>query len=564
MQFGLTLIIIINMENSILSPISLWEDYDPSAVKLKPNFLKYETDNRNVVHFEAYISCDTDEDTDTPLVYCYGSIPKSNYQNATVIYINGYKASVQEELEDVFMPKGYGLVSFDYLGKSDNPRYTIYPQSLEYGNYVNSEGHLDSYVNSPKDSCVYLWSKMCRNVITFVKNLLGEDNKIYLRSSVEGGNISWQVAGSDKRIDGLIATNNAGWAEFKGLFRFAGSIDEFDFRDDELQWISACSPQAYAKFVTCPVLYISGTNCDYTSIDRVEKTLVLTRNKGNNRVCFCPNLTNIIDNYARATIVSWLDDVHNNASMPNSPKLNFETNDGKVTVRMEYDDSHEIDRLVVYYSYNEPNSEYRHWDRIILSSGNPVTEIPVRYGDTKIFAFSNILYKDGRCFSSLPQMLDLDKVKVDRVAPKRTRIVYERKHGLNAWAVDNINGASRMPELKIGAYDIFGVTSDKGNLSTFYISDKNFERKETSILQFDCYSETDRTLTVEFLVEADDFAYESYTVDVDVVGGEWQKITLSHGDFKTKELVTLRDWDRIKKLTFVDIDGTLINNLIWI
>ena len=121
-----------------------------------------------------------------------------------------------------------------------------------------------------------------------------------------------------------------------------------------------------------------------------------------------------------------------------------------------------------------------------------------------------------------------------------------------------------MPELKIGAYDIFGVTSDKGNLSTFYISDKNFERKETSILQFDCYSETDRTLTVEFLVEADDFAYESYTVDVDVVGGEWQKITLSHGDFKTKELVTLRDWDRIKKLTFVDIDGTLINNLIWI
>ena len=435
------------MEYSILSPTSLWADYDANAVKLKANFLKYEKDERNVVNFEAYLSCDTDTETDTPLVYCYGAIPQANYKNATVIYINGYNASIHEELEDIFMPRGYGLVSFDYLGKSDKPRYTIYPESLEYGNFVNSEGHLDSYVDSPKDSCVYLWSKMCRNVITFIKNLLGKDNKIYLRSSVEGGNIAWQVAGTDNRVDGIIATNNAGWTEFKGLFRFSGSVDEFDFREDRLQWMSACSPQAYAKFVTCPVLYISGTNCDYTSVDRVEKTLELTRNKGNNRVCLCPNLTNIIDNFARTTIVHWLDNVYNNEKMPASPKLNFEINDGKVMARMEYDDSQEIDRLVVYYSYNEVNSEYRHWDRIILSSGNPVTEIPVRFGDSKIFAFSTILYRDGQCFSSLPQMLDLDKVKVDRVAPKRTRIVYERKHGLNAWAVDNINGASRMPEL---------------------------------------------------------------------------------------------------------------------
>ena len=553
------------MENNILSPTSLWADYDANDVKLKANFLKYETDSKNVVNFEVYLSCDTDTDKDTPLIYCYGKIPKTDYKNATIIYLNGYNSYHYDDLTKIFMPRGFGVVTFDYMGKSeDKTKYTIYPESLDYANYVNSEGHLNSYVDSPKDSCVYIWSKMCRNVITFIKKLLGEDNKIYLRSSLEGGNILWQVAGTDKRVNGIVAANNAGWAEFKGLFRFSGSVDEFDFREDRLQWISACSPQAYAKFVTCPVLYLSGTNSNYTSVDRVEKTLELTANKGNNRVCLCANITNTIDSYARMTTIYWLDCIHNGKSFPNSPSLNIEVSDGKVLAKMDYDDSLDIDKLVVFFSYNEINSEFRHWDRVILSSNNPVGEIPAHYGDTKIFAYSTVQYQDGQILSSLPIMLDLEKVKVDRIAPKRSRIVYERKQGLNVWAVDNINGASYMPELKMGAYDIFGVTAGKGNLTTYYISDKNFERLESSILQFDCYSEKDRTLTVGLQVETDDFSYESYTVDVKITGGEWQKIALSHSDFKTKDLVALKDWERVKKLSFIDINHTLINNVIWI
>lgn len=552
------------MENNILSPTSLWADYDASAVKSKANFLKYETDDKNVVNFEAYLSCDTDTEKDTPLIYCYGKIPKDNYKNATIIYINGYHSFHVDELSESFVPNGYGVVTFDYMGKCDKKHYTIYPKSLEFANFIHSDNHLDSYVNSPKDSCVYVWSKMCRNVITFIKKLLGEDNKIYLRSSQEGGNILWQVAGMDKRVDGIITENNAGWTDFKGLFRFSGSANEFDFREDKLQWMSACTPQAYAKFVTCPVLYISGTNTNLTSVDRVEKTLDLTINNGENRVCLCTNLTNTIDGNARNTMSYWLDNVYYGKSMPKSPSLSFDLNGGKVLAKMDYDDSQEIDKLTVFYAYNEINSEFRYWDRILVSSGNPVTEIPVRYGDTKIFAFSTVQYKDGQCYSSLPQMFDIEKVKVDMISPKRTRIVFERKQGLNAWAVDNITGASYMPELKTGAYDIFGVTARKGNLSTYYISDKNFERKETSILQFDCYCQSDRTLQVELSVETDDFSYEPYRVSVKVTGGEWQKIALSHSDFKTKDRVSLKDWNNVKKLSFIDIDYTLINNIIWI
>ncbi len=564
MQFGKTLIIIINMENNILSPISLWADYDPSAVKLKANFLKYETDDKNVINFEVYLSCDTDKENETPLIYCEGRIPKNNSKNATIIYINGFNTFKQDELCDKFIPRGYGVVSFDYLGISDRPHYTIYPESMKFANHIYCEDHLYSYVDSPKDACTYIWSKMCRNVITFIKKLLGDDNKIYLRSSNEGGHILWQVAGIDKRVEGIVSTNNAGWLKFKGIFRFLETAEEYDFSEETLRWMSACSPQAYAKFVTCPVLYLSGTNTDLTTVDRVDKTLDLTINDGNNRICLCANLTNTLSGSARETMTYWLDNVYYGNPMPQTPSLSFDVNDGSVYAKMEYDDSQEIERLTVYYSYNEINSEFRHWDRILLSSNNPTTEIPVRYGDTRIFAFASVRYKDGLHFTSLPQMINLTKYKVDMVAPKHTRIIYERKQGLNAWAVDNITGASYMPELKMGAYDIFGVTAFKGNLSTYYISDKNFERKETSILQFDCYSEKDRILEVDLSVETDDFSYDHYKVSINVTGGEWQKISLSHADFKTNELVSLKDWDRVKKLSFIDIDNTLINNLIWI
>ena len=150
-----------------MSPTSLWADYDTDAVKLKANFLKYETDEKNVVNFEAYLSCDTDTEKETPLVYCNGKIPKDNYKNATILYINGYTTFQQKELSDSFIPKGYGVISFDYLGVSDKPKYTVYPKSLDFANFAHSKHHLDSYVESPKDSCVYVWSNKRRFCIFY-------------------------------------------------------------------------------------------------------------------------------------------------------------------------------------------------------------------------------------------------------------------------------------------------------------------------------------------------------------------------------------------------------------
>lgn len=552
------------MENNLISPNKLWADFDADSVHLRANFLKYDTDENGVVDFEVYLSGDQLEDNSSILTYCYGKIPKKDSKNATLIYISGYKADNHEDMFDMFIPKGYSVICFDYMGKTNKRKHTIYPQSLNFANYSESKGHLNCFVNSPKDSCVFVWSKVCRNVITFVKRLLGKDNKIYMRSSLEGGNILWQVAGMDKRVDGIIAANNAGWEESRGIFRYSESPDEYDFSEDKIKWMSACSPQAYAKFVTCPVLYISGTNSRITSIDRVEKTLSLTRNDGQNHICLCANLSNTVNALAQTSMTVWLDKINQNKPIPTAPKTSFEVNDGKLYAKMEYDTSQEIDKIFIYHSYDEINSELRHWNRNILSLAHSAVEIPVRTGDSRIFAFASVYYKDGQFYSSLPIMFDLKKAKVVEVAPKRSHIIFEKKNGLNAWVVDNSYGENSAPEFRAGAYDIMGVTSKNGHLSTYSISDKNFQHTDSSIFQFDCYAEKARSLTVEMLVETNLFEYEKYRIDVQLNGKEWQKIALSHNDFKTKDLVPLKNWNKVKQLSFKNIDGALISNIIWI
>ncbi len=547
-----------------MSPNQLWANYDANAVKLKSNFIKYDTSENGVVDFEVYLNCDFEDDS-SALIYCRGKIPKRNAKNASLIYIDGYTTDLSSHVTDTFLPKGYSIICFDYKGEREGKKkYTLYPKEYDYANLARSEKHLKSFVNSPKDSCAYVWSQLCRHVITFLKTFLGEDEKIYMLSSLEGGNILWQVAGMDKRVDGIIASDNAGWSESRRLFRFDESPDEFNFSEKKLKWISACSPQAYAKFVTCPVLYISGTNSTFTSVDRVDKTFALTHNKGNNLACLCANLSNTMDVRAKDAMAVWLDSVYYDTAKPKPPTAAFETNEGKLYAKAEIDNSFEIDRIVMFFAYNEKNSELRHWNRRVLSLANPTVEIPLRNEDMRIFAYVSVVYKDNQSYSSLPIMFDLENLDMERIPLKRSHIVYERKKGLDAWIVDNNNGEYFMPELRNGAFDIMGVTAEKGNLSTYSISDIIYEHGENSIFQFDCYNDTPRKLYVEMCIEVALFNYEYYRAEIDVKGKEWQKISLSHNDFKTDKRVPLKDWKNVKKLSFISVNGTLISNIIWV
>ena len=157
-----------------MSPAQLWANYKEDS-KLKSKFLKYERKDDHTV-FEAFVSS-PDENGDETLVYCYGKIPCER-KAATLIYINGFDSDVEQKVFDFFTADGYSVVCFDYKGDSDKRRHTVYPQTVSYANFDNCQGHLCSFEKSPKDTCVFVWSRLLRDVISFVKNTMGQDEKM--------------------------------------------------------------------------------------------------------------------------------------------------------------------------------------------------------------------------------------------------------------------------------------------------------------------------------------------------------------------------------------------------
>ena len=58
--------------------------------------------------------------------------------------------------------------------------------------------------------------------------------------------------------------------------------------------------------------------------------------------------------------------------------------------------------------------------------------------------------------------------------------------------------------------------------------------------------------------------YTTYTAKVKLKKDKWQKCSLKLFDFKDQNLVPLKSWRDVKKLAFIDANGVLLNNIIWV
>lgn len=118
-------------------------------------------------------------------------------------------------------------------------------------------------------------------------------------------------------------------------------------------------------------------------------------------------------------------------------------------------------------------------------------------------------------------------------------------------------------KIQEGPLGISGITGSYGNLSTYAIGDYKYKSDNQNLLQFVAAPRDNRKLEVKIITSTQGL-YETYSTIVQLSGGVWTKCSLKISDFKTKDRIPLRDWGDIKKITFVDIKNTLINNIIWV
>ena len=552
------------MENTILTPLQIWQDYDPEASPLQISFTHFRKQG-GFISFEAFFNADGFKDG-APRIFASGSFPVSSSPKIAIYIKDGTRSPSPSVLSEAYTGRGFGYIEFDYNATNeDSARRSRYPESVKYGEAEFSNGHFSVADPTAKDSCQYLWTTVTRRVITLAKTL-SRDCKIILVGAREGADMLWQTAAMDKRVDAVVSINNAGWREYSDTFRFDEDAEPLQMTDQLERWFAGCASQTYARYVECPVLLLCGSNNAITSVDRVENTLSLI---DNDRVycTICPNTGLLMPQYSLSTQLNFVDFFDNKAPLlKKSPGLTLSAENGKAIAFITVDAPLATKEISVWYAFDEQDSTIRNWNKIILpQNGCKRCEIPVAENAECVFAFVNAEYEDGTVLSSFESYFRLPQ-GIEREKTRRTHIIYERKNGVGSFVADNASSylCTTAPFLKAGAYDILGITCDDADITTYSVGEDKYLRTDESLLQFDAYSPVKTNVEVR-VCNKENGKKVFYTAVCTVNGdGEWTKCSLSPSSFKTQTLVPLKGWKNIKSLTFHKINGALFKNILWV
>ncbi len=553
------------MENNvILTPKQVWEGYDPHKEPLRPSYLRFEEVNGNY-EIEGYIDGELHTNEITR-IYVKGYIPITSDINSNIIFINSFsEANIISFGQMQYTKQGFGVFSFDYYGKKkDSLKYTRYPKDISYANYEESGEHLNHATPTAKDTCVYIWDKVCMRTINFIKQLRGADSKIFLCGYQNGADIAWQVAAIDKRVDAVATILNAGWREYKDYPKLLGIEPPVD--DERKRWFTGSATATYINFVKCPALCVISSNGTLTPLDRIEDTLsLIQKNKKMATLYIAVGLSDTITYTSRKLFSSWINAIAQNKQLIYNPEIKLtKAKDGTVKATIKADKISELAAVIVHYSYDELDPTLRSWSSENVSLSNLSTTIPVYTSTKLIFAYVSVTYANEVKLSSIPVHINIDD-SFTRSPIKKNRIIYQKNFGTRGWILEQDKSLLEFLEAKIqeGPLGISGITGSYGNLSTYAIGDYKYKSDNQNLLQFVAAPRDNRKLEVKIITSTQGL-YETYSTIVQLSGGVWTKCSLKISDFKTKDRIPLRDWGDIKKITFVDIKNTLINNIIWV
>ncbi len=356
-------------ENVILAPTQLWKNYDPYFEPLRPSYLKFE-ETDNYYEVAGYINGDKYGATYTR-IYVYGYMPKETSNNVNIIFINDVldKTFSADSLK-AYADAGYGVFTFDYIGKTeDAENYTLYPTPIAYANYIVAGEHLTHATPTAKDTSMFIWNTVCMKVISLVKQLRGDDCKIILSGYKTGADIALQVAAIDKRVNAVASFLNLGWKDYRNYPKLA-SNQQMKIDDERKRWFAGCATESYLKFIKCPTLCVTTTNCSITSLDRIQDSIaILKANKVSCSLSVLMGLSDSVSFRARSLLYGWVSALAQDKKMPKNPDLELKIDkNGIVNAQINVDNSLDIDEVIIHYSYDELDSSLRSWSSKYLST----------------------------------------------------------------------------------------------------------------------------------------------------------------------------------------------------
>lgn len=529
----------------IVSAISLWKKFNTDT-PLSPS--EWDIDEqgdlrRSSVSFSGH-------EVEDGSVRIYGRFLRSKAagKKPTVLLLPDAGHSIDEELMRYFTDKGYAVLMIDYSGKMEKggttKGYTVYPPSLEYGNYLSARGLYDMDDLLAEETTWFEWLYVARFAVEYLKSRedVGNVGVVGIRT---GGALAWQVMLSDDVKCG-VPVNAVGWRSFADVAKFGDDVAH-NLSDDKHRYIAAVEAQSYAPSVKAPVLMLCSLHDSSFDCDRAYDTYSRIGNRDGNALVYSGDSGACIGQNGLNDLDLFLEKNLKGREIYIPETLNITTKevvDG-LEVNVEFDEEGLLEEAGVYYAEADVHTKcaYRDWRKVCQVSGKAVKGHKLQYvvkkfaGATAGFAYAYAKYING--FYVVSKISAKRYAKPDKNAVKG-RMLFSGKEtdcfGVADYKAYSIGRVflerEAVPKMVKGYGGIQGAFS-VGGIKTYKISSPMYVADENALLEFDAYF--DKTDTLYVSIDVGDMARESerYTCSLEIKGGgKWKRTILKAADFK--------------------------------
>ena len=554
-----------------MTPTTLWSDFDDtlelSAEKLSEESVKG-------IKYEEVTFLGRATGAGRVKAYAVYAYDEAAPSADTVIIFPDSSESVDRNLIDIFVKKGYSALMVDYRGEwSGTERFTVYPENIEYANTLKC-GRKKEFVDESADKTSwYEWVAVGIYARKYASLRSGSDN-IALVGLRDGGEIVWKLSVA-RKFSCAVPVCAAGWLAYLGVSKYRTVENQLD--NERYRFIGGIDSQAYAPYVRCPVLMLCSTNDIRFDYDRAYDTFsrINPEFAGESTIAYSVKCDASIDGESTADMFMFLDKHLKGRQMvipqPGDISVSVDSEQNLVA-KVKFDAVGDIIKSGTFIAEDAIDSSIREWipcaKTVKVSPNEFVSNLDI-YKDTAVlFVIAYATYVNGFTVWS--------KIAVKKLSGRfkntcdKCSLMFSAKNGADGFCISDIRSVATggifftdsvvLPEISEKAKGIKGIYSEHG-LTTYRLNSARYAPSRDKVLKVDvfCDSTCEMAFTLEDAVTGEMFRYTQ-----NVIGGVWQSLVLKSKLFKTVNGTPLSDYSHNVRFC-VSCEGKYaINNVMWL
>jgi dienelactone hydrolase len=535
------------------APEAVWAGFDPRSEPLEIETLKRW--NEHGARYTEFTFTGMTQEGSKVRVYAISSAPIGKHNLPGVLHIHGGGQTVNLAWLRFWNDRGYAALTFNWGGKwPGRDKFTDWGK-LTQGNHQTVGQMLMATKPSVRESSWYLWTRISRRAFTCLERMEEVDpNRLGIFGVSMGGTIVWPFAAMDTRVKAACAIYGVGWNTYPDDL---GAPDPSASDPEVKLWRASMEPEAYARLVRCPILFLDTTNDQHGKMDWAFKTLDVVPTDV--RWAFTPRYRHHIAAEQGIDLPLWMDAyLKGGEKFPLAPKAEIRLDtDGVPRVTLKPAPAGPIRRVDLYYAVANRNPKNRYWRSVSAQThaGAWSASLPVLDTKEPLFAFANVTYESNVCLSS--NMVTVVPATLGKATSTDTRSleIDDASDGLGGWvtqspATDPIPPVPSLLRTSAGPDGKTGITTTTAiPIVTHTVGDPKWRGPDGASLQFEVYVRAPRVLTV--VVHEDEFGtrWTQFRKELRLTPAEtWQTLTLSANEFLTDKGEPLKTWRDVDML----------------